>query len=165
MNNIVVFGCDNSGKSTLCSQLVSLLNEDVDFTADTRHTPGPVTVEEMIDYMNDSLVPKGSRHTRIFDRFPVIEEMVYGPLLRGYNKFTGLDIDQYLDKVDLFIYCNPGLFTILNWGEREQYPGIKDNALTIISMYNEIAVALRKMGYKVKEYNFKCDNYKELLND
>ena len=57
MNNIVVFGCDNSGKSTLCTQLVSLLNEDVDFTADTRHTPGPVSVEEMIKYMEDSLVP------------------------------------------------------------------------------------------------------------
>lgn len=165
MNNIVVFGCDNSGKSTLCTQLVSLLNEDVDFTADTRHTPGPVSVEEMIKYMENSLVPKNSRHTRIFDRFPIIEEKVYGPLLRGYDKFSGLDIDKYLKQVDLFIYCYPGLFTILNWGDREQYPGVKSNALDIINMYNNIAVDLKMSGYNVKEYNFKCDDFRRLLNE
>ena len=166
MNNIVVFGCDNSGKSTLCQQLSEMLNEDADFTSDFMHTPGPVSLEEMKKYMEDNLVPKGSRHTRVFDRFPILEESIYGPLLRGESKFKDQEYNKkLLDKVDLFIYCYPGLFTILNWGEREQYPGVKDNALEIINRYNKLAFGLRKAGYKVKEYNYKVDDYRRLLDD
>ena len=164
--NIVVFGCDNSGKTTLCNQLVELCNDGIDFTAETIHSLGPnKTLEEMIEFMDKNLAPEGSPHTRIFDRFPIIEEMVYGPLLRGEDKFAGINIFDWLNQVDLFVYCYPGLFTILNWGEREQMGGVKENALMIISLYNRLAVMLKQKGFNVKEYNFKCDDYKELLND
>lgn len=164
--NIVVFGCDNSGKSTLCNQLVDLLNEDVDFTAESVHSLGPnKSYKEMVEFMESNLTPVNSTHTKIFDRFPVIEESIYGPLLRGENKFAGVIVKNLLDRVDLFVYCYPGLFTILNWGDREQMPGVKDNVFEIIDSYNRLAVKLKSYGYNVKEYNYRCDNYKELLND
>ena len=164
--NIVVFGCDNTGKSTLCSQLANLLNEDSEYTAEAIHSLGPnKTLDEMLDFMNRNLAPRGSTHTRIFDRFPIIEESIYGPLLRGENKFAGIITKEILDKVDLFVYCYPGLFTVLNWGDREQMDGVKDNALDIIAGYNRLAVKLRLAGYNVKEYNFKCDDFRRLLDE
>ena len=164
--NIVIFGCDNTGKSTLSQQLVDLLNEDIDYTAEMVHSLGPgKTYQEMVDFMKQNLIPKGSTHTKVFDRFPVIEETVYGPILRGHDKFFDVDISEFLDPVDLFIYCYPGLFTTLNWGEREQMDGVKGNVLEIINQYNKLAVWLKSQGYNVKEYNFKCDDYRRLLND
>ena len=162
--NIVVFGCDNSGKTTLCNQIVSQFNEDADFTAEAVHSLGPnKTLDEMIDFMDKNLTPKGSTHTKVFDRFPIIEELVYGPLLRGENKFAPVQVHEWLDKVDLFIYCYPGLFTILNWGEREQMEGVKDNVFEIINAYNKLAVLLKQSGYNVKEYNFRCDDYRKVV--
>ena len=164
--NIVVFGCDNSGKTTLCNQLVNLLNEDVDFTAEAIHSLGPnKSYDEMISFMENNLVPRGSTHTKIFDRFPLIEESIYGPLLRGENKFADVNNRDIWDKVDLFIYCYPGLFHILNWGDREQMLGVKERVFEIIDAYNRLAVTLKLNGFNIKEYNYRCDNYKELLND
>ena len=163
--NIVVFGCDNSGKTTLCNDLSNYLNEDVDFTAESIHSLGPnKSVDEMLLFINTNMAPEGSTHTRIFDRFPIIEESIYGPILRGENKFSGIITKDIFDQVDLFVYCYPGLFSIVNWGEREQMDGVKDNVLDIINAYNQFAVMLKLKGYNVKEYNYKCDNYKELLN-
>lgn len=162
--NIVVFGCDNSGKTTLCSQLVKLFNEDADFTAEAVHSLGPnKSFEEMMSFMEKNLVPVGSTHTKIFDRFPLIEESIYGPLLRGENKFEGVNVREIWDKVDLFIYCYPGLFTILNWGEREQMDGVKANVLELINQYNRMAVLLKANGYDVREYNFKCDDFRKVV--
>ena len=163
--NIVIYGCDNSGKTTLSMQLVEYLNEDIDFSAQALHSLGPnKTKEEMCRFMESNLLPKGSTHTNIFDRFPIIEEEVYGNLLRGKSKFDDLDyIKNIFDKVDIFIFCNPGIKTILNWGDREQMDGVKDNAMDIINAYNKFTFKLINMGYNVKEYNFKCDNYKDLV--
>jgi len=164
--NIVIFGCDNTGKSTLASQLVNYLNDGVDFTAESIHSLGPgKTVDEMLDFMDRNLAPKGSTHTRIFDRFPIIEESIYGPLLRGENKFAGIITKKILDQVDLFVYCYPGLFTTLNWGDREQMDGVKDKALDIIAGYNRLAVKLKLAGYNVREYNFRCDDFRRLLDE
>jgi len=164
--NIVIFGCDNTGKTTLASQLVDYLNEDVDYVAEAIHSLGPnKTYDEMMTFMQEKLLPVNSKHTRIFDRFPFIEESIYGPLLRGENKFVGVNVKDLLDKVDLFVYCYPGLFTILNWGDREQMDGVKERAFELIDAYNRLAVQLKSNGYNVKEYNFRCDDFRRLLDD
>lgn len=158
--NIVIFGCDNTGKTTLGESLASKL----DYTY--VHSLGPaVSQDDMCNFM-ESFTETGNV---IFDRFPIIEEEVYGNLLRGKNRFGNIDTDKYcrkmLDKIDLFIYCYPGLFTTLNWGERDQMDGVKERSLDIISHYNKLAVKLKTLGYNVKEYNFKCDEVDTLVSD
>jgi len=78
---------------------------------------------------------------------------------------VGVNVKDLLDKVDLFVYCYPGLFTILNWGDREQMDGVKERAFELIDAYNRLAVQLKSNGYNVKEYNFRCDDFRRLLDD
>lgn len=167
--NIVIFGCDNSGKTTLSSNIVEYLNKngiDVEY----QHSLGPnVTIEQQKEFMENNLAKDV---VTVFDRFPFIEEGVCGTILRGVNAFDTGDeeIDtQYekelLGKVDLFILCYPGLFEVINWGEREQMFGIKENIVNLIKGYNMVAVNLKNIGYPIKEYNFKCDNFEELIKE
>lgn len=156
--NVVIFGFDNSGKTTLSNQLVDQLNLN-GFKTSYVHSPGPITIEGMKKFMEDNL-NDNSVEVKVFDRLPIIEEYVYGPILRNENRFADPEYSKsILDKVDLFVYCYPGLFTILNWGERDQYPGIKENALSCINQYNKLSVKLKQEGYNIKEYNFRCDDH------
>ena len=152
---VVIFGCDNTGKSTLGKYLAEY------FEGKCVHSPGVVPLEQMKEFMETNL---NSDEVIFFDRFPIIEEKVYGPLLRGDNQFKE---DEYnkslLDKVDLFIYCNPKFFSILNWGTRDQYPGIKENVLEIIKQYNLMAFSLRYKGYNVVEYNYDFQHPDEMV--
>ena len=152
---IVIFGCDNTGKSTLGAYLAEMLN------GKCVHSPGVVPIEQMKEFMETNLE---SEETVIFDRFPIIEEHVYGPLFRGENKFKDSEYNKsILDKVDLFIYCNPKFFSILNWGTRDQYPGVKENVLEIIKQYNLAAFTLRYKGHYVVEYNFDFQHPSEMI--
>lgn len=154
---IVVFGCDNTGKTTLCESLVGILNFKFPGSTEVAKSLGPnKMVEEQIDFMEEMLGNKDK--VIIFDRFPIIEEATCGKVLRGKNNFQeweNTNVVDLLGKVDLFIFCYPGLFDVLNWGEREQLDGVKENALKLINAYNEMAVSLRSLGFKVVEYNYK----------
>ena len=152
---IVIFGCDNSGKSTLGRQLAELTGGKY------IHSPGVVPIEEMKAYMEDNL---NSDETVIFDRFPIIEEYVYGPLFRGENKFKDDNYNKsILSRVDLFIFCYPGLFATLDWKDRDQYPGVKENVLELLKQYNLAAYKLKAAGYNVKEYDYRFQEYRELI--
>lgn len=167
--NIVIFGCDNSGKTTLSNNIISYLKE-LGKRVEYKHSLGPnVTLEQQKKFMEENL---SNDVITIFDRFPFIEEGVCGIVLRGYNSFdTGNEDEdekyeeELLSKVDLFIMCYPGLFEVIDWGEREQMFGVKENIVNLIKGYNMVAVNLKNLGYPVKEYNYKCDDIKTLLED
>ena len=165
MNNIVIFGCDNSGKSTLGKNLLYYLKEKGK-DCSLIHSPGNTTKEVMENFMRISLVDKDKTPNKvsIFDRFPIIEESVYGEILRDGSKFKDKeDIDRILKKIDLFIYCFPGANMILNWGIREQYPGVKENANKLIEAYENIAKDFKEKGYPIKTYNYISDDFRSLL--
>lgn len=166
MNNIVIFGCDNSGKSTLVNNLLYYIENELNIECSSIHSPGPVSIEDMKKFMETNLIDKteNPNKIKIFDRFPIIEEAVYGPILRNKNRFDDLDYNKtLLDKVDLFILCDPGPFNIMKWDNREQYPGVKENAFEIILEYYRIAYSLMQEGYKVKTYNYHLDYIEDLL--
>ena len=75
------------------------------------------------------------------------------------------NVIDLLKKVDLFIFCYPGLFNVLNWGEREQLDGVKDNALKLINAYNEMAISLKSLGFKVFEYNYNYTSFDKLIKE
>lgn len=152
--NIVIFGCDNAGKTTLAEQIIDMLNQ-WGYKAKYRHSPGkdaPIGV--MFDFMESNLTEDC---ITIFDRFPVIEEEVCGRVLRGKNIFDGYvgETDAMLSKVDLFVFCMPHIFDIINWGEREQMDGVKDSVLELIHGYEELAVKFKILGYNITQYSWR----------
>ena len=142
--NIVVFGCDNTGKSTLCSDLVKVFNAN-GYVCDKIHSPGPKSIEELVTFIENNLLDSDSKEIRIFDRFPIIEEAVYGKLLRGGSRFNDEEYnEQTLGRIDAFIYCFPGTDSLLNWGTREQMDGVKENVEDILEEYSIILESLKK---------------------
>ena len=155
--NIVVFGCDNTGKTTLAQKIAFKLGGQY------VKSLGPnKTKNEQLDFMFENLNSDG---IKVFDRFPIIEESTSGVVLRGHNNFQTWREQEMdlLNKVAVFIFCNPGLFNILNWGEREQLVGVKDHALELINKYNEIAVLLQDYYHNVIEYNYKVNPVDEIF--
>ena len=160
--NIVVFGCDNTGKTTLCSGLEEYYRSKHNLKVNMVHSLGPnKTVDEQIEFMKLSFNNNVS-DMNIFDRFPIIEETVCGTVLRNHNNFTensfkGLFGYSYLRYVDIFVFCNPGLQKIINWGTREQMEGVKENVVDLMNGYNKFAYELMQNGFEVFEYNY-CIN-------
>lgn len=137
--NIILYGCDNSGKTTAANDIVEILKED-NLKCEMLHSLGPVSTREMLNFMLDHIKDDDSLDVRVFDRFPCIEEFVYGPIIRGNN---GLELYRdtclyALSHIDLFIHCKPSLDVVENWGEREQMDGVKSNAEKIYAAYDHI---------------------------
>lgn len=149
--NIVIFGCDNTGKTTLANKLVEHFRSVNYFKS-----LGPnKTAMEQMKFMQESM---GTEGINVFDRFPLIEEATSGVVLRNHDNFDawGKKEKDILSNVDLFILCYPGLFNTLNWGEREQLEGVKENALNLINAYNSMAVLLKyNLHLDVVEYDYK----------
>lgn len=159
--NIVIYGCDNAGKTHLAKALEKALG------GTQVHSLGNVPIEKQLDFMANELLPTTFKEVKIFDRFPIIEEEVYGNLLRGGSKYDSYDYDvkdYFLDKVNLFIYCYPGLLSTLNWQDREQMDGVKENVADIISEYIKLTYKLLKENKPILEFNYNVDpDYKEII--
>lgn len=153
---IVIFGPDNSGKTTLANMLEDRLNKCAWEGVRVLHSPGPVSVDEQIDFMEKNLA---SNSTVIFDRFPWIEESTCGRVIRNKNNFESTkwnDICKWIRRVDLFVYCFPGMEKILAWGEREQMQGVKENIWKLSKAYYYLFEMLRGMkgSLNVIQYNY-----------
>lgn len=154
---IVLFGTDNSGKTTLGNKLADSI------MADYLPPLGPAEMEKQLEFMNKHLCSTGST---IFDRFPIIEENVCGNIFRGKSNFDKFPSASYLKKVDVFIFCNPGLEAILDWGEREQMKGVKENIIRMYAAYSGWFKILKDKGYTVVEYNWKVpSDYEKVLEE
>ena len=157
---IVLFGTDNSGKTTLGKSLAKDL--------DGYYLPplGPVPLKTQLAFLDMNLE---EADTLIFDRFPVLEEDVCGVIFRGRSNFAQVpqeQYDRYIDSVDLFVFCNPGLEAILNWGEREQMDGVKDEIISLYAGYSEWFKLLKDAGKKVVEYNWRVsEDYLRILEE
>ena len=149
---IVVFGPDNSGKTTLVQMIVDRCAQ-AGYPIEKIKSLGPVSVDKQIIYTSVNLEKPNAV---IFDRFPVIEEATCGVILRQHDNFSQMPevVQKFLDGVDVFIFCNPGLNAILNWGEREQMEGIKENIFQLFFEYCLVYRQLRDMGKTVIEYNW-----------
>lgn len=162
MINIVIIGIDNSGKTTLGNSLTEFLNRKN--TCKYIHSLGNVPLEDQLNFLNHELLEDINYDYKIFDRFPIIEEKIYGNILRNNNRYENLGVEDYwLSKIDIFILCNPGFETISNWGEREQMEGVIDNSKKIYKAYINLYNELKNKGYNIKIYNFKKDDYHNLI--
>ena len=99
---IVVEGPDNAGKTTLVNWLASVTGMAV------QHSGGPGKSPEEISNRCHRLLEMDNV---IFDRFPLISDRVYAPILRGVDNFTPESLAEISRRLrqrrSLIIYCRP----------------------------------------------------------
>lgn len=156
---ICIFGCDNSGKTTACNNISKWLAK-AGISNKVVHSCGPCSPPEQLMFMDEVVSSEHEEEVIILDRFPAIEEAVYGPILRNGNAlepFYKLCVN-YLSYISLFIYCNPDINVIKNWGDREQMAGVKDNANEIVKGYQNIVITYPVLSGKVKLFDYTKGN-------
>lgn len=147
---IIVEGMDNSGKSTLCNQL------SYSFKLPVIHSPGPV--DNPFPWVIEQL---SRENPIIYDRFPLISEKVYGPILRNKDLFGGTEgaqlIYQLWKKYPLIIYCRPPTDEILSFKDgRAQMEGVIEKARLLLIAYDKFMISLIKEGrWNIVIHNFK----------
>lgn len=138
---VIVEGPDNSGKTALCKFLSMHLKVSI------VHSGGPPrSKKEFFDRIERLL-----HHPRpvIFDRFPVISEHVYGPVLRGVDTFEGahrIFNCRMLLRRPIILYCRTSIEEMLKLDDHkvkehetaEHVESVKHNALNLIYRYDEV---------------------------
>ena len=168
---IIVEGPDNSGKSTLVSQLSKEFNLLV---AERPHGP-PKSVEDLIDRATKLLL-KQDKKRYIIDRHPIFGEDIYGPILRGHNKWLeNEDIHYSLvsllkhsqeRKSTFIIYCRPPDEVVLNlsthqvkdYDTKEHLKSLEEKASEVLKAYDS-----KMDSWANFKYNYKDPNSYELL--
>jgi len=143
---IIIEGMDNSGKTTLAKTLAA------HFDWPLVHSPG--YCPGMIDWTKKALLEDT---IKIYDRFPLISEAVYGPILRNNNSFNSEKgkalISLFYDRKPLIIYCNPPV-KIIERRMGEQMEGVKKHLGDLIISYNEHIRFLQQFNFYVVFYNY-----------
>lgn len=132
--NVVVYGCDNSGKTSLANHIAEKFNLEY-----VRSKGGPsMSTQEVLQYLDKNL----SEGDKVFDRFSIIEEYTNGLVLRGKDRFQDefIDKESFLNRIDLFIYACPSMEAVKNFGDREQMDGIIENIDRLREMYRVFTV-------------------------
>ena len=138
---IVLMGVDNSGKTTLARNLKETMAEK-GYEFSYMPPLGPAPLDKQEEYLDAVLFDEKNV---IIDRLPIIEEEVAGRIFRGQNNFDKVNKEKvfgYFQNVDMFIFCNPSLKVITDWGNRPQMNGVKENVAELKSGYANLFAAL-----------------------
>lgn len=143
---IIVVGMDNTGKTTLVNQLKEF------YKCESIKSPGPnYTRQEMIDEIKKDLdLP----NKVILERFSILEELVYGNVLRNHSKFRLDDMDWIRDYDFIIIYCRPGDEVIYNFGDREQMNGVIEEKEKLVEAWDNLIIDLARIGFVIIPYDW-----------
>lgn len=142
---IICEGMDNSGKTTLISTLKRIHGDAIEVIK----PPGPFKdSKELKDWMGPEMDKcrtfQYDNGMIIYDRFPIISELVYGPIVRGESMVTGPLFDETFRDLTsaafpvTIIYCRPPDEKILDFGIREQMDGVREKSLELLYGYDEL---------------------------
>ena len=150
---IIIEGPDGAGKTYLGTFLKKELKREL------HHTGGP---SEAINIKLQALMVMNSK-TIIFDRCPVISELIYGEVLRGKSLISKKEANNYFTWIKLktiIIFCRPPIETItgVNWLEKphksaKHIEQVTDKILKIIYAYDEIIKKLRQKNLIVINFD------------
>lgn len=157
---IIVVGMDNTGKTTLVEGLHKIIK------GETIKSPGPIGEIGQKDWVINHIANYEGNDDVIFERFPLLEEMVYGPILRNKSNFMwGDGFFRLLNKANpIIIYCRCSRASIMNWGGREQYSGVIENADKLLAGYDDLYFRLLTKGFKCLVYDYETkDDLNELV--
>lgn len=155
-SKIIVVGMDNSGKTTLVNQLAEFYN------CEHIKSLGPgYTREEMLEEVVRKLELPGRV---ILERFSILEELVYGKVLRNESKFTLDDMEIVKEYDTVIIYCRPDDKVIYNFGEREQMEGVIEQRFRLVQEWDELIIQLSRRGFVIIPYDWTKNTLENITN-
>lgn len=172
---IIVEGPDNSGKSTLISNLMADLNLTL---AKSLESGPPKTAMDLYNrsvYLIEQAIMRKNKNI-IADRSSIICESIYGPLCRGKDLWVDL-IEKKIDVVSslnalnpFYIYCRPPIIrmqefvnhNIKSYDTEEHLSAIEKKSSYIIKAYDNYFATMNPYLYYVYDYTQK-DSYNNLI--
>lgn len=139
---ILNLGVDNSGKTTLSKKILEL-----DPTMLYMPPIGPASKSLQVRVIENSLkiLNLDDNINFLYERYPLLDEMVYGPIIRGKSNFNIDDqifkfwVKNIRTKKHLIIYNRPSDGTI--WStirQRKQMEGVPDNIVDLTKAYDKV---------------------------
>ena len=166
---LIVTGMDNTGKTTLVKQLLDEFNspdsKNTEGDFKVINSPGPIGKEAQERWLISQLtLRKEDRDRGIYERFPILEEMVYGPVLRGQSLFEhGDPYFKLLKELNpMIIYTRPSRDKIFNFGDRYQMEGVIEKGTELLAAYDDLMLRLMGEGWKVIVYDYETGEPKSL---
>lgn len=174
--NIVIYGCDNTGKTTLAKALEKEFQETADKVLSVVYTKslGPATFSEQVDFITEHCTNKKTKEcdktyqVEIFDRFPIIEEYVCGNILRGEDNFEKADtsyVSKRIGTINMFIHCNPPFEKVIEWGDREQMEGVKEQAMGLCCMYSTVGFHFNNIKSRIFLFDYTKQEVSKFAKD
>lgn len=153
---IVIIGMDNTGKTTLVNDMKNLLK------VEGIKSPGPnFTKEEMY---NEVITNLSREELVILERFAIIEEMIYGEILRNAPKFNFEDLIQIEEKYHpIFIYCRPKNKDVFNFGERDQMEGVIERSEKLLEGFDNLYNKMIQRDFDIFRYDFNVSTPEEMV--
>ena len=152
---IIVVGMDNTGKTTLVNQLSEY------YGCESIKSLGPgYSRQEMIEEVKRKLELPG---IKILERFSILEECIYGKVLRNNQKFTLDDMDWIRDYDFVIIYCRPDDDVIYNFGDREQMVGVIEEKDKLVKEFDDLMIEVARRGFVVIPYDWTKMNYGSII--
>jgi hypothetical protein len=149
--HVIVEGMDGSGKDTLIAALLLMkakFHDDVPhFALHERASTslgGPVA--QLDDWVEKDISEMPSNRPYVYNRHPLISELIYGPVIRGcmpgkFNNSRWLANNQVAAALDcMVVFCDPGFDTIranLARTPHGHMPGVMENAARLYDRYRE----------------------------
>ena len=153
---IVIIGMDNTGKTTLVNDMKNILN------IESIKSPGPnFTKEEMYEEIITDL---SKEELVILERFAIVEEMIYGEILRDNPKFNFEDLMQIKEKYNpIFIYCRPKKENIFNFGDREQMEGVIEQSKKLLEAFDNLYNRMIQNEFDIFRYDYNVSTPEEMV--
>lgn len=153
---IVIIGMDNTGKTTLVNDMKNILN------IESIKSPGPnFTKEEMYEKIITDL---SKEEVVILERFAIVEEMIYGEILRHNAKFNFEDLMQIKEKYNpIFIYCRPKKENVLEFGDREQMEGVIEQSKKLLEAFDNLYNRMIQNEFDIFRYDYNVSTPVEMV--
>lgn len=171
---IIVEGMDGTGKTTLIQQLAHRLEVQprkfvgsLGPSDDYRSVLVNRTISEITELEVASA--EGRPIKRLYDRFPLISEAVYGSVLRGHNCFGGLYYPlrgRLLALKTMIIYCRPDRDVIqTNVQQAPQMSGVPEHFRELLDAYDKLFVELTESpgNSYITVFDYTRDEVRELI--
>ena len=153
---IVIIGMDNTGKTTLVNDMKNILN------IESIKSPGPnFTKEEMYEKIITDL---SKEEVVILERFAIVEEMIYGEIIRHNSKFNFEDLMQIKEQYNpIFIYCRPKKENVFNFGDREQMEGVIEQSKKLLEAFDNLYNRMIQNEFDIFRYDYNVSTPEEMV--
>lgn len=157
---VIVTGMDNTGKTTLVNSLA------IKMGVTPIKSCGPESDLNQLYWASQQFKDchYSPNQIHLYDRFTLIDEKVYGEVVRG-NPGNRIPfnwegpISSILGLNHLIVYTRPSnRETIFSFGDREQMAGVIDSKKDLLDKWDDLYFELGHRGYNVIPYDYELDH-------